>query len=66
MNKLVVSSTLLMLVIFTLLASCYAEELDLGDLDDVLGEADAKSGGNSAFGPHVFLAFAVGALAALL
>ena len=46
------------------LACCQAEELDL-NLDDIVDDAEDQSGCR-AFGPHLVLMFAMGALAALL
>ena len=65
MNKFIVSSALLFLVLATLLSTSHAsdEGVDLDNLVDTVDEAESGAG---AFGPHMLLVLALGAIAALL
>ena len=66
MNKFVISSALLFLVLATLLSTSHAtdEGMDLDNLVDTVDEADESGAG--AFGPHMLLVLALGAIAAFL
>ena len=65
MAKFVFSTTILMMVMLSLLVSCYAEDgIDLGGVVDEANEESTDA--SLTFGPQMLLVLAVGALAALL